>query len=196
MNEIKIRINFAKRTCVRTGVNLTEGDYNSTKIKFQFDKEDGIKFFEMKSPSNKIVYNDVIVDNEVVLVGEGEVTTKHNNVDYIKYKDGSENVYWYDKTNEKLFDDEWTEILEFDLDNYTKVIEQCSLFTETGDYIFEVSLYKNQSKLTSASGKLKVVPEQVIVDGETIELYTPIFENLLGDIVDAITEADNLNIRI
>ena len=146
MNVINVKINFTKRQCLVKGISLTEGDYNSTKMVFDFDREDGIKILEMKNPSGELVYVGEIINNEVILVGE---TEEH---------------------------------------------ELASLFTEQGDYVFEVSLYDGDSKLTSASGKLKVLPEQVSIDGEIVERYLPVFDELLANVSAALNQVDNLNI--
>ena len=65
------KINFEKRTVIKEGIILTENDYNSTKIQFEFDKE-GRKVFEMNNPNGELVYANTIVNNELVLVGKDE----------------------------------------------------------------------------------------------------------------------------
>lgn len=65
-----------------------------------------------------------------------------------------------------------------------------------GEYVYEVSLYKDNSKLTSASDKFKVNAEQVIIDGEIVETYTPMFDNLLSDLAGALQETDNIDIDV
>lgn len=148
MNTIKVKVNFTQGTCETTGINLITGDYNSTKIEFTFDREDGTKVFEMKSPSEELVMVQEIQNNEIILYGEDE----------------NENI--------------------------------ASIFTEEGYYIFEISLYENESKLTSAKGKLKVKPEQVVIDGEVVEAYLPIFDQLLTEVNEALTETGNLDITV
>ena len=69
-----------------------------------------------------------------------------------------------------------------------------SIFETEGRYIYEVSLYNGDSKLTSVKGELPVAKEQVIIDGEIVEPYLPIFDELMQDLQTAITETDNLNI--
>ena len=92
-----------------------------------------------------------------------------------------------------------------------------SLFNESGYYIFEVSYYDNDSKLTSVYGKIPVEQEQVVIDGEVVTPYLPIFDQLMQeidgkiDLVDgkledinealeqvntAITEANNLDLDV
>ena len=72
MNEIKISVNFEKGLCVTNGINLITGDYNSTKLVFEFDKEDGTKTFKMANPNGDLVLEKEIVDNELILVGQDE----------------------------------------------------------------------------------------------------------------------------
>lgn len=69
MNEIFINISFSKQICDITGINLITGDYNSTKLKFTFDKEGGTKLFKMKNPNDETIFTSEIINNEVVLVG-------------------------------------------------------------------------------------------------------------------------------
>ena len=146
MNTIKVKVNFTQGTCETTGINLITGDYNSTKIEFTFDREDGTKVFEMKSPSEQLVMVQEIQNNEIILYGEDE----------------NENI--------------------------------ASIFTEEGYYVFEVSLYENDSKLTSAKGKIKVKPEQVVIDGEVVEAYLPVFDQLLSQVSTALAQTNNLNL--
>ena len=74
MNVIKVQVDFQQGICAKKGISVVTGDYNSTKIEFEFDEsaENGIKMFEMKNPSEELVYADEIVDNEVILVGYKE----------------------------------------------------------------------------------------------------------------------------
>lgn len=66
-----------------------------------------------------------------------------------------------------------------------------SIFNQEGRYIYEVSLYKGDSKLTSVKGELPVQKEQVIIDGEIVEPYLPIFDQLMQDIDSKIEEVDS-----
>ena len=182
MNEIKLKVNFGKRTIARTGTSLTTGDYNSTKIIFEFDREDGRKVFEMINPNNELVFCDEIVNNEVILVGQAEVTTIHNDVTYTKYIDDQEDVYWYDKETETIYDDEFTEATGITLDDLTIVTEDASLFTMPGRYVFEISLYVDDSKLTSKSDYLDVKEEQVVIDGNMASFYLPIFDRIFNEL--------------
>ena len=129
MNTINIAIDFTNGTNRVSGISLITGDYASTKIVFQFDREDGTKVFELKNPSGETRY-------------VGEIVNK------------------------------------------------------SGLYVYEVSLYVGDSKLTSAKGQLPVKQEQVIVGDEVIEPYLPIFDELMQEINTAITETNNLNITI
>lgn len=189
MNEIKLKVNFGKRTCVKSGISLTTGDYNSTKIIFEFDREDGTKIFEMKNPNNEIIFVDEIVNNEVILVGQADITTKHNDVIYIKYIDDNETIYWYDSELDKLYDTSFVEVQNVSLDNLTKLTENASLFTMAGRYTFEISLYDGESKLTSKSDYLDVKEEQVVINNNMVSLYLPVFDRLIG-------ELDNLDIDV
>lgn len=189
MNEIKLKVNFGKRTCVKSGISLTTGDYNSTKIKFEFDREDGTKIFEMKNPNNEIIFVDEIVNNEVILVGQADITTKHNDVIYIKYIDDNETIYWYDSELDKLYDTSFVEVQNVSIDNLTKLTENASLFTMAGRYTFEISLYDGESKLTSKSDYLDVKEEQVVINNNMVSLYLPVFDRLIG-------ELDNLDIDV
>ena len=189
MNEIKLKVNFGRRTCVKSGISLTTGDYNSTKIIFEFDREDGTKIFEMKNPDGDIIFVDEIINNEVVLVGQADVTTKHNDVTYIKYTDENDTVYWYDSELEKLYNSSFVEVQNVSIDNLTKVTENASLFTMAGRYVFEISLYDGDSKLTSKSDYLDIKEEQVIINDNMVSLYLPVFDRLIG-------EVDNLNIDV
>ena len=50
MNIINIDIDFTNGINKPTGIALITGDYASTKIVFNFDRQDGTKIFEMKNP--------------------------------------------------------------------------------------------------------------------------------------------------
>lgn len=70
-----------------------------------------------------------------------------------------------------------------------------SLFDTAGDYICEVSLYGEDSKLTALSFVLPVAQEQIVIGDEVIEPYMPLFDTLMQQISEAITETNNLNIQ-
>lgn len=152
LNIINVSINFKEGTCEKTGISVVQGDYNSTKVVFEFDESanDKIKIFEMKNPSDELVYADEIVNNEVILVGTEEV-------------EGQEQIV--------------------------------SLFNEEGDYTFEVSLYGNDSKLTSVCDYITARKEEVVIGDETTGQYLTLFDNLMNELNDKITETNNLNIE-
>lgn len=148
MNEIKVLISFEKRINQIIGVALTSGDYNSTKIVFDFDRKDGIKVFELKNPKGELVFSKEIEDNEIILSKTEE--------------DGTIS----------------------------------SIFGMDGEYIFEVSLYSNDGKLTSDYNYLPVAPEQVTIGDKVVEPYLPIFDELIQKINTAIIETNNLDVDI
>ena len=195
MNEIEIKIDFTKGTLATKGIALITGDYASTMLKFTFDREDGTKVFEMKNPSDELVYVGEIINGEVLLTSKVDATTIHNNKTYTKYTK-NDAIYWYQPTDNKLFTDEWVEVATFNLEEYTKVQVNASLFSESGKYIFEVSLYKDDTKLTSTKGILPVKQEQVIVGDEIVEAYIPIFDELIQTLNEKITETNNLDIDV
>ena len=196
MNEVKVIVRFKTGIIYKTSTQLVTNDYNSTKLIFDFDIPDGIKIFELKDPNDKTIFVDEIKNNEIVLVAKANVTTQKDGVEYIEYTDDKNTAYWYNKESEKLYDSEFLEVNNIKLTDLTKVSKNAPLFKMAGDYIFEVSLYNGDSKLTSSHDKLKVIPEQVIVDGEITETYTPVFENLISDMSEALNEIDNLDIDV
>lgn len=147
MNIIKCKINFKKGTCTTSGIDLIQGDYNSTKIVFTFDDDTGTNIFEMCNPKGELVYLKEIENNEIPLYRLTE-------------------------------DDEIT-----------------TIFDTKGSYKFEVAKYDGDSKLTSAYGSIPVKKEQVVVDGEPVEAYLPIFDELLGRVSTALEEMDNVSIE-
>lgn len=70
-----------------------------------------------------------------------------------------------------------------------------SLFDEAGDYTFEVSLYEENSKLTSVCGYITAKKEQVIVDGEVVESQITLFDNLMQELIENIGYVENLDIE-
>ncbi len=156
MNIIKVNIDFEQGICQNRGISVVTGDYNSTKVVFDFNEngeEESAatrKVFEMKNPSGELVYVDEIVNNEIVLVGYRE-------------ENGEEVPY--------------------------------SLFGEAGDYIFEVSLYGGDSKLTSVCGYITAKEEQVIVDGEVVETEITLFDNLMQELTENVGYVENLNVE-
>ena len=69
-----------------------------------------------------------------------------------------------------------------------------SVLNEEGQFIYEVSLYVDDSKLTSVYGTIPVREEQVVIGDEITTQYLPIFDQLMQEINTAITETNNLNI--
>lgn len=193
MNIIKIKVDFAKRRIDKEGVKLVEGDYNSTKLLFEFNVEnqDGRKVFELAKPdTDEAIFVQEIIDNEVILVGKAEVKDDNG---YIKYIDENENVYWYDAVNNKVYDAEYQE-QEIEIEALTKVLVDASIFDEEGSYPFEISLYDGDSKLTSAYSYLKVAKEMVKAGDEQVSTYLPIFDQLIAELNEATDGANNLNI--
>ena len=196
MNIIKVNVNFKNRTNSQQGVALTEGDYNSTKMVFTFDTEEGTKVLEMKNPSDEIVLHKEIINNEVVLVGEADVTTKLEDVTYTKYVDENQTVYWYDSESEKLYDDEFTEVQNVDIDDLTKVTTEASIFNEVGNYTYEVILYNANGKLTSKSDYIKIKKKQVDTDGQSAVIFKPVFDEMYNELLLGIEQCDNLDLDV
>lgn len=147
MNIINVKINFNDGKIEQNNGNIIQNDYNSTKIIFEFDDQEGLKIFELKNPSGKTAFVQVIENNEILLGIENE--------------DGTYG----------------------------------SIFTEYGDYVFEISLYKDNSKLTSQTGYLYVSPEQVeSINDEIVEAYFPLFNALITSLNEEIEASSNLNI--
>ena len=71
--------------------------------------------------------------------------------------------------------------------------EYYSLFEEGGIYTYEISLYVDGAKLTSAKGEIPVKQEQVIIDGEVVEPYLPVFDELLNEISNLNIEANKVD---
>lgn len=188
MNTIKVKISFKKGTCTVSGISLVTNDYASTKISFKFDDNSGSNLFTLLDPKGAPVYSDYIVNDEVPLYRMVDVTTEHGGKTYIKYVDNSENVYWYNVDDNKLYNEDWTEISEFDLDNYTKVQVKGTLFTTKGAYKFEVVKYVDDSKLTSVSGVIKVRNNLIQLDEFAVP-YLSIFDSLM-------TEIENIDITV
>lgn len=186
MNTIKVKISFKKGTCTVSGINLVTNDYASTKISFKFDDNSGNNLFTLLDPKGAPVYSDYIVNNEVPLYRMVDVTTEHSGKTYVKYTDSSDNIYWYNATDNELYDDEWSSVSPFDLEDYTKVQVKGTLFTRKGAYKFEVVKYVDDSKLTSVSGVIKVRKNLIQLDEFAVP-YLSIFDTLM-------TEIDNIDI--
>lgn len=65
---------------------------------------------------------------------------------------------------------------------------EASIFSEVGKYPFEISLYGEDSKLTSMNGKLRVSKEMVKIGDKVVEVYLPIFDKLMQDVSTSINE--------
>lgn len=152
MNELKATINFTKQTFVINGVDLISGDYNSTKIIFNFeDFKDGTKILEIRpkdSQDKNPTFMSEIKNNEVILVSK---------------------------------DSEGHSI---------------SPFTNGGVYLLEVSVYGDNSKLSTITKSINVLSEQIILSDDIVTPYLPIFDELIQEINTGITETNNLNITI
>lgn len=151
MNELLITINFTTQKFIINGIDLISGDYNSTKIKFNFeDNKEGTKVVEIRpldSEDKNPTFMSTIINDEVILVS---------------------------KTEEDV---------------------NTSPFTKGGTYIMEVSLYNEDSKLSTITKHFNVLDEQIILSDEIIEPYLPIFDELMQQIITATTEASNINIE-
>lgn len=152
MNELKATINFTKQTFVINGVDLISGDYNSTKITFNFeDSKEGTKILEIRpkdSEDKNPTFMGEIINNEVILVSKD--SEEHN----------------------------------------------ISPFTDGGVYLLEVSVYGDDSKLSTITKSINVLEEQIILSDDIVTPYLPIFDELIQEINTAITETNNLNISI
>lgn len=196
MNIINIKCDFTKRKMKLDGISVVVGDFNSTKLSFEFDQEyTGTKVCEIaklvnkKDGNNEALFVSEIIDNEVVLVKKADVKDENG---YIKYEDASENVYWYDVENETLYDSTYTES-QVSLDTLTKVQRDVSIFSEKGKYVLEISLYGQDSKLTSMYTTFTVNPEMVqISDDEEVEAYFPIFDQLMVEAAGLIEDLEGV----
>lgn len=90
-----------------------------------------------------------------------------------------------------------TEIVNGEVPLYRETEEGIkeSILAEKGNYTFEIAKYDGDSKLTSAYGKIPVRKAQVNIDGELVEPYLPIFDNLMSQLSTLINQANNLNIN-
>lgn len=71
-----------------------------------------------------------------------------------------------------------------------------SPFTNGGVYLLEVSVYGDDSKLSTITKSINVLSEQIILSDDVVTPYLPIFDELIQEINTAITETNNLNITI
>lgn len=152
MNELYFTINFSKQKFIINGVDLISGDYNSTKIKFNFeDYKEGTKIIEIRpaqSEDKNPTFMSTIINNEVILTST-------------------------DEENHKI-----------------------SPFTNGGVYLVEVSVYGEDSKLSTITKSLNILDEQIVLSDEIVTPYLSIFDELMQEINTAINETNNLNISI
>lgn len=76
------------------------------------------------------------------------------------------------------------------LTGYDEHDEPASIFNSEGDYAFEVNLYDNNGRLTSAKGVISVEEELVKEDDKEIEVYKPLFDQLMEQLNTAIHNAN------
>ena len=172
---------FVRHT--KKGISVVTGDYNSTKIEFEFDEsaENGIKMFEMKNPSEELVYADEIVDNEVILVGykeedgeeipyslfgeEGDYTFEVS-----LYHDGSKLTsvceYITARKEEVIVDGEVVESEITLFDNLMNELEENIGYVENLDIDAEKVEHTTTVSITRKDGTPKEVE---ILDGKSIE---------------------------
>jgi len=195
---INANVDFLKQKMILSGVSVITNDYNSTKIVFNFTNElNGTKIAKIRkedSETTEALFAGEIINNEVILVAKKDVTTIHNEVTYTKYIDSQENIYWYNPLNEKVYNEEFVEQPSISIENLTKVQENASIFNEEGNYILEVTLYGEDSKLTSLYDTFSVEPEQITIGDEKAIVYLPIFDTMLNELNVALDETNNLNI--
>lgn len=192
MNVIKLKVDFTKRYLNIDCISIVEGDYNSTKAVFEFDeahKNIGRKIFEIaKKDSTEAIFVAEIINNEVVLTGKSEVKDTNG---YIKYVDDNDNIYWYDKVNNKIYDNEYVEQPEIQINTLTQVLIDGPIFDTEGKHYCEVSLYDGDSKLTSAYGSIYIAKEMVKIGDREVITYLPVFDQLINDL-NVATEAANV----
>lgn len=137
--EILVNVSFLNHTTTKSDAGIVEGDYNTTKLVFNFAEDVAGKriVFKMSNPAGELIFLKELTNNEILLVG----------------KDAEGNSY--------------------------------SLFSEFGLYPFELVLYGEDSKLTSAPGWMTVSKRQVSVLDSTTMPYLPLFDNLLNDLGDS-----------
>lgn len=72
--EIRVKVSFAKHTLTKKDSGVVEGDYNTTKLIFEFEEDvsDLRVVFKMSNPAGEIVLMKDLIENEVVLVGYDE----------------------------------------------------------------------------------------------------------------------------
>ena len=136
--EIQVKVSFLRHTLTKKDSGVVEGDYNSTKLVFEFEEKipEGYKVrFKLSNPNGEAILLEELKDltkPEVVLAGYDE----------------EGNIY--------------------------------SLFPEAGLYPFELVLYDDDSKLTSAPGWINASKRQVNAgQGGGAEYYLPLLDEAL-----------------
>lgn len=81
--EIHVKVSFTKHTTVKKDLGVVQGDYNTTKLVFDFEEDvSGHEIvFQMSDPHGDLVMLKSLVNNEVVLVGyteDGQACTLFN----------------------------------------------------------------------------------------------------------------------
>lgn len=132
---VHVKVGFSKHIiAVQKDSGVVEGDYNTTKLIFEFEEDiSNLRaVFKMNNPKGELIFLKDLTGNELILAGE----------------DSSGNV--------------------------------CSIFDMEGLYPFEIVLYGDNSKLTSATGWLPVGKRQARADqGSGVDFYLPVFEETL-----------------
>ena len=73
MNEYQVRVYFASGRMSYNIGTLIKGDYNSSKLVFDFDDDTGIKMFELLKPDGETKWVKEIVNNEIILADIDEL---------------------------------------------------------------------------------------------------------------------------
>lgn len=145
--EIIVKVSFAKHTLTKKDLGVVEGDYNTTKLIFEFEEDVSNHriVFNMSNPQSEIVMMKDLDDNEVTLVG---------------------------------YDDEGN---------------MCSLFATPGQYPFELVLYSDDGKLTSAPGWLNVNKRLVTGDEIAASVYLPALDNMVAQVEGVLGDVESVN---
>ena len=75
VNEIRVQVNFLQHTLTKKDTGIVEGDYNSTKLIFEFEEESVAGqnvIFQMSNPYGELVLMKELTENEIMLVGYDE----------------------------------------------------------------------------------------------------------------------------
>lgn len=132
--DIHVKVSFLKHSmAVRKDSGVVEGDYNTTKLVFDFEEDMSNRniVFQMNNPKGELIFVKELSGNEIILAGE----------------DSSGNA--------------------------------CSIFSMEGLHPFELVLYTENGKLTSATGWLPVSKRQTGSNMEgMVVYYAPWFEEL------------------